>query len=735
MLYLARVLQFFLSCIVFNVFQSSLHLQLRGKSYQTISLASSDESPKESAKEGSDEETPISESRHSTDSIEETSSVPVVPQQINVVEGSTGDEPNISNEILSEALADQGEDGWQPVQRPRSAGSYGRLLKQRRATIGKVYTYQKKHVDTDSDYPPVKNNHQNGRYYILKKRTVPHGSYGDHHTTNPSQGTKFGRRIVKTVTYRVKSMPSTKIDTAETSGNGNQVFSSPLEPGRHASPKDLGPQKNPTVSLGKSPSYKEVALAPPGSIAKMHVGVSQNDVPDNLEQGVKKHEKETNEARGNEEPIITGVEDILEEEDNNSMLKHTDHLKEETEVVEKKEEAHSTNITDENPSLMVFESMDGLGSSGVGVPDVVEDSILINGVQNSYDSPKKGLEEKDLSGSFELHIISNTALQGVEDMKDKSLVVNTGDTRTLTNKKLSASAAPFNPSPTTARAAPVSMNITLPVGHGAIPAIAPWPVNMNIHQGPTAVLPTVSPMCSSPHHPYPSPPATPNLIQPLPFMYPPYTQPQAVPTSTFPVTSSAFHPNHFTWQCNVNPNVSEFVPGSVWPGCHPVEFTVPPPVVNPIADTVLEPKVQSDDSAPTLSVDIENAGEMKKEVKPLALGAICNANEVDGVGPESVKENGPSNLDGSENAGNEPNNKGHEKAGSSDGRIDGERTFSILLRGRRNRKQTLRMPISLLNRPYGSQSFKGIYNRVVRGNDAQKSTSFSSSEDLTASAT
>lgn len=718
---------------LFNTFQSLTKnpLQLKAKSNQTTSLASPDESPKESPKEGSDEETPTTESRRSTDSLEETRSVPTEPQQIDVVEGTAGEEPNIPSEIPSEAHADQGEDGWQPVQRPRSAGSSGRRLKQRRATIGKVYTYQKKHVESDSDYPPVNNNHQNARYYVLKKRTVAHGSYADYHTTNASHVAKFGRRIVKALTYRVKSVPSsTKTDTAETSGSGSQPVSSPLEPGQHASVKDIGPQKNPIVSIGNSPSYKEVAIAPPGSIAKMNIGVSQNDDTDNFEQVVGKHEEETSEARGNDEPIITGVEDILGEEDKSSSLKSTDHLEEETEVVEKKEEGHSTNATDENPSLVVFESLDGLGSSGVGVPDVVvEDNILTNAVQDSYDSPKKGPVEKDSSGTFELHGNSKSAFQEVEDLKDKSLIVNSGDTRALANKKLSASAAPFNPSPTIARPAPVSMNITLPVGPGAVPAIAPWPVNMNIHPGPTSVLPTVSPMCSSPHHPYPSPPATPNMIQPLPFMYPPYTQPQAVPTS------SAFHPNHFAWQCNVNPNVPEFVPGTVWPGCHPVEFTTPPPVINPMADSVLEQKLQSDDSSPTLPVDIENVGEMKTEVKPLALGAISHANEVGGVGPESVKENGTSNLDGAENAGNESYNIDHGNAGSSNERIDCEKTFSILIRGRRNRKQTLRMPISLLNRPYGSQSFKVIHNRVVRGNDAHKSTSFSSREDLTASAT
>ena len=684
-------------------------------------------------KEASDEETPNLEPQGDADASQETTSAPL-ELQLTVSEEATMEKPNISNEVSSEALA-EGEEGWQPVQRPRSANSYGRRLKQRRATIGKVFTYQKKYVDNDIDYPSVKNNVQNSRYYLLKKRTISHGGYIDHHTTaNPSQGTKLGRRMVKAVTYRIKSMPSSKPATTETSRNDDPVLSSPSEPGQSASLNEINTPKNPSiVSIGKSPSYKEVALAPPGSIAKMQVGMPQNDSPDNLEHDDEKHLGETQEVKGNTDPIFTGVENILEEKTENSP----DYLEEETKVVIKEEETHSSNAADENPPLMVFEGLDGLGSSGVEVREVVEDNALIDRLQNSFPRPEEGLHEKNSSSNFKLHVNSNPNLPGAEDLKEKSLVVNSADTRTLTNKKLSASAAPFNPSPAIARAAPVSLNITLPlpVGPGGVPAIAPWPVNMNLHPGPAAVLPGVNPM-SSPHHPYPSPPATPNMIQPLPFMYPPYTQPQPVPSSTFPVTSSAFHPSHFPWQCNMNPNLPEFVTGPVWPGCHPVEFPVPTPVAEPIADPLLEPKLQPDDSASILPVDIENVTEVKREVNIQASEAMGNTNVVARVGSENVKENGPLNLGGAENAENEPNNITNCKPGNSDdSRMDGEKTFSILMRGRRNRKQTLRMPISLLSRPYGSQSFKVIYNRVVRGSDHPKSTSFPSSEDCTASAT
>ncbi|XP_030488790.2 protein REDUCED CHLOROPLAST COVERAGE 1 [Cannabis sativa] len=694
------------------------NFKLKGKSYQTVSTASSDESPKETPKETSDEETPIIEPLIDPDVSQETTSAPVEPQ-LSVSEEATVEKPNVSTEASSDDLA-EGE-GWQSVQRPRSANSYGRRLKQRRATIGKVLTYQKKYVDNEIEYPVAKNNAQNSRYYLLKKRTMSHGGYTDQHTVNPSQGTRYGRRIVKAVAYRVKSMPSsTKPATPDTSRNSGSGLGSPVEPDRNASLNETNSLKNPIVSLGKSPSYKEVALAPPGSIAKMQVGMPQN-VQENLERDVEKHEEETNETIRNVDPIVTGVENILEEK--NDISSH--RLPEETKVVITEDQTHSTNSIDENSSLRVFESLDGLRRSSVEVREVVEDSVLIDGLQTSFAVPEVGLCEKNPSSSFELQVNSNPNFPATEELRDKSSAVNSVDTRTLTNKKLSASAAPFNPSPGIARAAPVSMNITLPVGPGGVPTIAPWPVNMNLHPGP--VISPVNPMCSSPHHPFPSPPTTPNMMQPLPFMYPPFTQPQS---STFPVTSSAFHPNHFPWQCNMNLNVPEFVTGPVW---HPVEFSVPTPVVEPITDPVLEPRVQPGDSAPMLPVDIDNMVEVKREVNLQASEAVGNMNV---VGSENVKENGPQKLVGPENAENEPNNISNGKPGSSDvSKMDGEKTFSILIRGKRNRKQTLRMPVSLLSRPYGSQSFKVIYNRVVRGSDPPKSTSFSPSEECPASAT
>ncbi|KAF9669070.1 hypothetical protein SADUNF_Sadunf14G0069500 [Salix dunnii] len=687
--------------------------KVKEKTQPDVSMASSYESAKDNLKEASDVEIPVPED----DASLETSSAQV-QLQTPVAEENVEKKSSIWNEALLETHA-EGDDGWQPVQRPRSAGMYGRRLKHWRGIVGKVYSYHKKIVDANMDYTPVMNAHQNSKYYLLKKRAPSHGNYGDHPTTNLPPGTKFGRRMVKAVTYRVKSIPSSyKTSTTENPRIGsNTLISSESAP--VSSLNDIGPSKNSMVSLGKTPSYKEVALAPPGTIAKLQVWCPQSDNSDKREIGDGKLE-ETNEAKEVAGSVVVGVEERSGEKDENSESDYTNDLKKEIGGVHKMEEQHSAHVLEENSSLMVSQSVQEHESGDIEVRDIIQNEMLIDQMPNSVDSFPKEPLEKDSSTEFEPQVDLNSTLPRAEDLKDKPLILNSGDAPGLPNKKLSASAAPFNPSTSIGRAPPVAINIPLPSSPGAVPAVAPWPVNMTLHPGPATAMPPINPM-SSLHHPYPylSPPPTRNMIQPLPFMYPPYSQ--AIPTSTFPVTSSAFHPNHFSWQCNGSPTVSEFIPTTVWPGCLAVEFSVLPPVADPIADPLSESKAQFENSEspcppPILSVDIDNVGEANDKANLQASDRKDNVKELTGVGLENIKENGDSDTSEVEIHRSDSRQKKGPKenvASSTDHQIDEEKTFSILLRGRRNRKQTLRMPMSLLSRPYGSQSFKVIYNRVV----------------------
>ncbi|XP_010522920.1 PREDICTED: protein TSS [Tarenaya hassleriana] len=665
-------------------------MKLKEKSKQNSISGHSGEFSKENEKEISDVETEAHETERKTGVANHEMSPEPVETPSLVIDESMDRKPVTSTETSPETHP-EGEDGWQPVQRPRSAGSYGRRLKQRRASIGKVYTYQKKNADADMDNPLLKTDQQNTKYYILKKRTASYASYVDHHSLGSTQGTKFGRKIVRTLAYRVKSTPSSaNTKTAETSEDGLKMGASAIASGPPtAVPNDSHSVKNSVVSLGKSPSYKEVALAPPGSITKYQVWVPQAEVSDKREDSMEKTEGTLMEiVRDEQEITASGVEDIVDVKNENKVKSQSSEVNE-----------------GKNPSIVQESEKEPEQSCHIEV--VQDESQLIDGVQDIIQSTEQQQATDELSSiSFEPESSSVPSEQKMDDQKEKpSGVVDSGDARGLPNKKLSASAAPFNPSPAIIRPTPIGMNITLPQGPGA-----PWPVNMTLHHGPAPVLPSL-------HQPYPSPPSTPNLMQPLPFVYPPYSQP--VPTSSFPVTSGPFHPNQFPWRCSMTPNVSDFVPRSIWPGCHPVEFSAPHPIMEPILDaTVLEPTSQPDSSpipsSPNiLPVDIDTAeGEAKQEVSLPASDVVHALNEVTGAG-NHVKENGfPGTVVSNETS-------FHSNTGET--KTDGEKTFSILIRGRRNRKQTLRMPISLLSRPYDSQPFKVAYSRVIRGSEPPKS--------------
>lgn len=816
---------------------------MKEKSYQNFSIASSEVHPKDAAKDAEDGKT-IPEPEFDAKINDETTSPPVestdpvdeetidkLPVQFKhpVEEETAMEKPIIAVDILSEPQG-EGEDGWQSVQRPRSAGSYGRRLRQRRATVTKVYGYQKKDVvGPESNNARPKSIYQNTKYYLLKKRTVSPGSYADYHPMKgPSPTTKFGRRIVKAVTYRVKSVSSSAkdADAPEVSIKEGEALRSPLEPCPVSSPKEIGHrlQRSSIVSLGKSPSYKEVAVAPPGTIPMLQVRESQNDVSDNKELGVEKQgldmdglkenaedlmeaksitdEKFENSVRNPVDESSDGVEVVnkngenvatVTEADNitggkceNHVLNSKDGSSDRIEVVEKNEETKSSNAMLDKDSEIVCGNVEVVNSSClevnqvevvdmkeetksnkvqlhedsenasthtevvyssyVEVDQVVQKSIETNEVPNSVDAPQVELCDNDASSvTSKSDKILVSTLEGVEDLKERSSVSFSGDALESPTKKLSASAAPFNPSQAIARAAPVAMNITIPSGPGAV---GPWPLNMTFHPGSPTVLATVNPMCSSPHHPYPSPPpTTPNMIHSLPFLYPTYTQAQAVTTTTFPMSSGgSFHPSHFAWQRNMNPH--EYMPSPVWPGFHRVEFSVSPTVVEPFADPILGPKEHIDTSesltlAPNLPVDITDGAEIKKELDLPASEVVENVNEVAAIESANEKEDNDSNpcfvshgnqLNPVSSLSGNSGSSCYNQVARPPRQVDSEKTINILIRGKRNRKQTLRMPISLLKRPYSSQPFKVVHSRVVRENEALESTSFSSNGNGTATA-
>ncbi|XP_074273142.1 protein REDUCED CHLOROPLAST COVERAGE 1-like isoform X1 [Silene latifolia] len=571
----------------------------------------------------------------------------------------------------------EGDDGWQPVQRPRSAGGYGRRVRQRRTTNGKVYGYLKKEV-VELDHARLNNSPQGTNYRFIKKRTLSPGSYTDHHIAKgASQVGKSGQRVMKAVSYRVKSVPpSVREESREVTGKE-------IESGQNL-------EKASIVSLGKSPSYKDVAVAPPGTIAKLHSNANENN-------------------------------DLIDTEV--SVGKCVDALSQEAEVKVDYVKEIDFRLSDSELSLSGESILELIQSDGIaGVPITIDraesDTIDIHEVvpgngcihdemPSMSSSSDVNFEMVECSSELENNVISSSQVE--EQLEDKLMVTSLSDPQDIPCRKLSASAAPFKPSPAVTRVTPLPLTISHQSG--------PWSI---LHPGPAGVMPSVSQMLSSPHHAYPSPPGTPNIIQQVPFIYPPYSQgqPVVVPTNGFPPGGSHFHRNHYAWQCNMNPVTPDFVPTTVW---HPVEFSV----VSSVEHNPSSPSSETNPGlAPLLPEDIGVGEEVEKEVTLNSDKWIGMENEHQKTINDAISCQGTEQLNvdfPKKNGviGVEINKPDHQVKND-------ERTFSILIRGKRRRKQTLRVPISLLRRPHCSQSFKIAYSRVLRDSETSRPVPLSS---------
>ncbi|XP_051146563.1 protein REDUCED CHLOROPLAST COVERAGE 1 [Andrographis paniculata] len=672
---------------------------------------------------------PVQSKENLQESIKET---PVQPEKP-LPEESVVKTPAISIDASVEAHP-EGEDGWQPVQRPRSAGLFGRRLRQRRQHGYKMLNHQKRDFVTEVDQSRQKTNHQSGKYYVLKRRAMSPGRFTEYYVAkNPSLVTKVGRKVVKTVAYRVKSVNSINVDAAvDSANNEGEALHPPSE--SSVSPKEVGTvaKRGSIVNLGKSPSYKEVALAPPGTISMLQARQPQNDEP---EEHIKMQDNEKEKSVS----VVLNAEDKQEVITEDVSMDSTADLHDaENDNLEQKEEIQSNQGENNNNSEVITENIAPMESS-YDVSNPMDELSLDTDDVSNYVHPS----EIDASGENSVDETTETN-KGGEELKAKPV----NDYREVSNKKLSASAAPYNPSLVSPRVGPLPLNITLPSGPGAVPPIGPWQMNMAIHPGHATMLP--SPMGTSPHHPYPSPPQTPNLIHPLPpFIYPPYTQPQSMPASTFQMTGNQFHPSQFPWKCNMRTNtLPEFIPATMWPGCQSIELPSPTVVESfgkPVLETGEHPiNSENLNLAPNLPADLDSSNESKKEIDLPASEAIENLTETNVSKPgnqEELSDSGyhsislPVNLLSRSSGQTE---EGHEfndyHAQRQQWKAENEKTFSILVRGRRNRKQMLRMPVSMLKKPYSSQPFKVVYTRVMRETEHPRSTSFDSRESSTANA-
>ncbi|MQM15558.1 hypothetical protein Taro_048505 [Colocasia esculenta] len=653
----------------------NMSTKVRGRPTRNLSSTSSDAFSKDSSESTSEEEKETNEPEYNIE-------VNPVNNTVSQSENEAGlqDLLTVSQELsqgtATDHLVDVGEpqtqvstaaeDGWQPVQRPKSYGIAGQRLRHRHTNIGKIYSYSEKDISTEISQYRSSESYQNNKYYFLKKRTASSGHAENNYVKVPSPGSKIGRKVVRSVTYRVKYVPTNKVmDTVDNTGNvrekANPAHGSLASPlyDRTASSSQLDaqeeiidPSKNHFIAnLGNSPSYKDVALAPPGTVAKVPIRKPKDASVETVTgEGVAESAKPVKVENHVEDPSVLDItgntadnhkiiqETIISSNKENEVVEDQDKVEILSENVEESSNILSSDIIVapageistqcnlEAARLLDKVQGESLGkqndcnTTSVNATDSIqtEDQLYTGTLSNEYSQDALLGRNEHIDTSVPISQEMDCEKIGIletssNDSPKINSTSNTCDVKEIPNKKLSASATPFNPSAVTMRGH-VVQNIRLPLS-SPISAVAPWPVAMQPH--PTAsVLSPTSPMCTSPHRPYPASPQPPSVLHPMPFAYPPYSQAQAIPTTMFPMNTNVFHPNHFAWQCNLSPNVSEFVPGTMWAPCHPIDFPVIPPVISPVTEAVMEPNMQSNNSESLSSTPLtmlRDAEEIQKE--------------------------------------------------------------------------------------------------------------------------
>lgn len=659
---------------------------------------------------------------------------------------------NSPEEVFEDKIVEQ-DDGWQPVQRPKSAGVSGKQIKYYRPAIRKVYDPEN-HTPTDAFQYKARNSYSNNRYYFLKKRTVVPAAYTDpqQHMKVQTSSARFGRKIYKAVTYRIK--PGTASTEAQDTSRSTEHISGKDEfkiaysqvQKDSVDQKACEPHGTLVTSTGNPPSYKDVALARPGTIAKTQIQKPRDDVlqpslgqiiaqemKDSLVDAVQVEQRSVSAktSKSKEETNIPEEMQHSEQRKESQMEHEIDNTCKDTlpdKLISNMEKTSSTDPADSETEMAVLSNKGqeptscGNGGAATEVPDFT--------VPNSVKSDIEFLEEA-LPTSIEPITVSapTTSMQeghgdvGSEKSKP-DLVLSNIDLREVSNKKLSAAAPPFNPSPP-AILSPLAVSVGLPPP-GAMPGVGPWPMNVSMHPGHSNMVPNGPPLCTSPHHLYPPAPRSPNLLHPVPFLYPPYSQPQMVPSSTFPMNTTIFRPNHYGWQPYMSPAASEFVPGTAWSSSHPVTYTPSTHVADTISQSLADTHVLSDAAVVSIGPSLDSKMvPVKEETEvPVVLGTgnlMGNKN----LGEEQLKGAVKTELN-SDMPGDTPDIGGANLQINMKNEDEG--SLRIYVKGKSRRKQTLRIPISLLNKTYSSRSFKLDYNRVVRENDTFRPSSISFAE-------
>ncbi|GLJ15752.1 hypothetical protein SUGI_0259240 [Cryptomeria japonica] len=563
------------------------------------------------------------------------------------------------------------EEGWQEaVPRGRSSNAGGRKFGIKKPNLTRLNTNMSNNTlnSPEPAHNRINNNNTNDSVSASKRKIMSSGANNNFTSRNVSADSVASRKLVKASTFNGRPMPSIKPGIGTDNFGTSQLItsspkSSPTTPGvtnpskvsndtegkhvpkptRQTTPlKTAIPVYNkiPLTTTatnsssaivaaipGKTPSYKEVALAPPGTIVKATLDTAKQDAPDAPQDDTEMQTEKESRVEKEQEVVIKEEEKLktepVAEKDEYICTcrakKGVEIIKQEI-TIEKTSQIEPVELEQVKSEMKMTNSNNEIEATDSSVQSLEEEKLCPNvgSISSSENvncteqvtsgrdvetptSPKNGDSEespKNSASQEKTQIDFNSAGNSSADPEilkvdeeEKVLVSEGGHSGELTvtspqesSKKLSAAAPPFNPGmspPILPIFGPIAVTPFKDGRAADTGGILPYPTIPPVNNTMAAVTPIRKSPHQSPAARVPYGPRLAGYNRTLP----------RAPRGKQATTTSNGDQNCHNVPCSMNPNAVEFVPGKAWQSSNSVSPLASPVHTNSGEDDI---EVQSD---------------------------------------------------------------------------------------------------------------------------------------------
>lgn len=571
------------------------------------------------------------------------------------------------------------EEGWQEaVPRGRSSNAGGRKFGIKRPNLIKSNTALSNNTlnNPEPAHNRISNINVNDSVSASKRKMMSSGANNNFTSRNVSADSVASRKLVKASTFNGRSMPSIKpgigtdnlltsqlINTSSKSSPSTPGVTNPSKVSNDIEGKYVPKPTRQTTTLktanpvynkiplttpatnsssaivaaipGKTPSYKEVALAPPGTIVKATLDTAKQDAPDALQDDTEMQTEKESRVEKEPEMVIKEEEQLktepVAEKDEYictcRLKKVVEILKEEINIektcqiepMELEQVKSETKMTNSSNEIEATDSSVHSSEEEKLCPNV--GSILSSGNVNCTEqvtsgrdvdkpisppdypeeSPKNSISQEKTEIDFNNVGNSSADPENLKVDEEEKAPVSEGDhSGELTttgpqesSKKLSAAAPPFNPGmspPILPMFGPIAVTPFKDGRAADAGGILPYPTIPPVSNTMAAVTPIRKSPHQSPAARVPYGPRLAGYNRTLP------RTPRGKQTT---ITSNGDQNCHNV-PCSMNPNAVEFVPGKVWQSSHSVSPLVSPVHTNSSEDDI---EVQSNGNEKSLMAE------------------------------------------------------------------------------------------------------------------------------------